>query len=154
MAKKELLFSKGYHLEVTSWENDGDNYKTVTEFCGDNEADAKTLLKFCKEFWSSHHSGKEIGIGNMMEYDYEEAGKKAQDYLRNNKDVLEALNRFYKKTINVEDEDEVYDLIIADFNGNLFGNSEYYVARVFDRARIIHSPEDTYVEVVGSASRR
>jgi hypothetical protein len=150
---KELLFKKGYHLEVTSWENDGDNVKTTTKFCGEDEETAKTLLRFCKEFWESYHSGNKIGVGNMMDDEIDEAGSKAQSYLKNNPEVLTALNKYYDRVIDVEDQDFVYDVVIADFNGELFGNSEYYIARVFDKGRVIYAPEDAFIEVLITSGR-
>lgn len=148
---KEVLMKKGYTLEVTSWENDADNYKTKSVYCGDNKEDAKALLKLCKELFSSHPNG--IGIGNMMAYDYENAIVKTQEYLVNNPNELKAVNKYYVGDLNIELGDDVQDRLLNDFNFELMGSSEYYCSRVFDKGRIIYTSEDILIEVVEEIDR-
>jgi hypothetical protein len=151
---KEVLFKKGYHLEVESWENDADNFATKRLFVGDDEKTAIALMTICKELFSTYHSGEKIGIGNMMDDDYDKAGQKCVDYFSTRPEAREAMNTFYKTTIDFTENDEVYDMIVADFNGDIMGSSEWYCSRVFNSARVIYAPEDVEIDVVAKSSRR
>ena len=150
---KEILMKKGYTLEVTSWENDADNYKTKSIYCGDNEEDAKALLKLCKELFSSHHNGNCIGIGNIMEDDYERAIDRTQEYLDNNPSIVQAVNKYYNCDLDISEGDDIHDIVIADFNFEILGSSEYYCSRVFDKGRVLYTPEDLLVDVLDETDR-
>lgn len=50
----------GYSLSVKTWENDGDNYKTVIKY-GLSFTEAKFLIDICKMFISK----SEGGFGNI-----------------------------------------------------------------------------------------
>ena len=62
----KLVVKKGYTIEVTSWENDGDNYKTKTLTVDDKEQSI-AILDMCKNLFTSHHDTDNTGIGNMMD---------------------------------------------------------------------------------------
>lgn len=149
---KEVLFKKGYHLEVTSWENDADNYQTNRLFVGLDQDLALTLLRVCKELFNSKNKDKKA-IGNILSDEYEKAGEIAQEYLKENPKVLEALNKLYDTNIDVNDFDFVYDIVIGSFNSNILGTSEYYCSRVFDYGRIIYTPIDLEFDVILELNR-
>ena len=63
MSKK--VISKGYTVEVTSWENDGDNYKTKSATY-DTKEEALAVKALCLSVFNSCNNG-DAGIGNMCE---------------------------------------------------------------------------------------
>jgi len=63
MSKK--VISKGYTVEVTSWENDGDNYKTKSATY-DTKEEALAVKAMCLSLFNSCNNG-DGGIGNMCE---------------------------------------------------------------------------------------
>ena len=66
--------SKGYTLEVVSWENDADNYQThlVTV---DSEDKALALKEMCDELFNSYHSCDK-GISNDCKEELEDKDEK------------------------------------------------------------------------------
>lgn len=65
--KSDVLKSKGYEVQCTSWENDGDDYRTNSVFFKENEDAlfAIELLKKCKSRNNRHNPG--IGNSNVNE---------------------------------------------------------------------------------------
>jgi hypothetical protein len=122
---KKKVINKGYTLTVTSWENDGDNYKTKSKTVETSE-EALKINKICKELFVSCNNG-EGGIGNSMENEEKET---LLNYIDN--------NPFMTLT-----EDYINNLAYE-----LMGGSEYYDYRVFESCVITYSPEDVYVEEV------
>lgn len=137
---KIKIISQGYTLSVTSWENDGDNYKTESITLEDKEL-AIAVAKMCKELFVSSNNG-EGGIGNMMEEDDKEAREVILPYMK-------AHTELYPKIRNNKkiSDDTLVD-ICMEYNSNLMGGSEYYYSRVFDSATLTYSPEDVYLETI------
>ena len=60
----KVLYKAGYTVRVTSWENDGDNYKTVDFHVGEKEK-VDVVVKFANLFISN--SNNPSGIGNLSD---------------------------------------------------------------------------------------
>ena len=131
------VINKGYTLSVTSWENDGDNYKTETQTY-DSKEEAIKMAKMCKELFVSCNS-KIKGIGNTNEGDEEEAEETILEWLEKNP-------TFFENQANLDDEELINK--IMNLNCNLMGSSEYYYSRVFASALITYSPEDIFLEEI------
>ena len=133
MSNKILVIKKGYTLKVVSWENDGDNYKTIYQTYQDKTY-AKNIKKLCLELFLSKNNS-EYGIGNTTPDDnsYQET---ILSYLEENPDIIAG-----------ETNDEKIDNVM-DINYDLLGDSEYYISRVCDSAIITYSPEDLYLEII------
>jgi len=123
--EKVLVAKKGYTIEVVSWENDGDNYKTNYLTVGSKE-EALKIQKICKELFCSCHNG-ESGIGNST--DGETYGA-IEDYLEENPEIGFSVDR------------------IDELASDLLGYSEFYDYRVCERSTITFLEEDVYAEVI------
>ena len=170
---KKLVFEKGYTLEVTSWENDGDNYRTKSHHMETKE-EAEEVRKMCKEIFIGCHNG-ENGIGNLMEDEYSQGEYIILDYLTRNQKLIkinglntiksmkkDILTEFSNDGITEENYKEYagdyYEENKAAFEGwidmarkynySLMGGSEYYYSRVFESSTLYHSPEDIYLKII------
>jgi hypothetical protein len=119
---KELVIEKGYTLTVTSWENDGDNYRTESMTVETLE-EARRIYRVCNELFKSD----EGGVGNSMDGESEEA---IEEYIENNPEL------------NLTEEE------IRDLSYDLMGSSEYYDYRVCESVSVTYSPEDIYLEKI------
>lgn len=122
---KKLVIEKGYTIEVTSWENDGDNYNTES-ITVETLEEARKIYRVCNELFKSCNNG-EGGIGNSMGGECEEV---IEEYIKNNPEL------------NLT-EDE-----ISDLSYDLMGSSEYYDFRVCESVSVTYSPGDIYLEEI------
>jgi hypothetical protein len=122
---KELVIEKGYTLEVTSWENDLDNYNTESMTVETLE-EARRIYRVCTELFKSCNNG-EGGIGNSMSGECEDV---IEEYIKDNPEL------------NL-DEDTISNLAYE-----LMGSSEYYDYRVCESVSVTYSPEDIYLEKI------
>lgn len=134
MAKK-VVAKKGYTIEVTSWENDGDNYNTK-RMTVDNKEYALAILDMCKTVFASCNNGKG-GIGNMNGGESDGAPDIIMNYLVNYPIIKKGRT----------DQDEIIDMVM-DINYELMGSTEWYYSRVFEKGIIFYSPEDVEVEEI------
>ncbi len=126
------VLSKGYTIEVTSWENDADNYDT-RNMTFDSKEYALAVLHLCETVFVSCNNG-DGGIGNMTDM--------------NNDNVSDIIEKYIEKNPFLgKDEDYIIDFVM-DINYDLMGVSEYYFSRVFESAILYYSPEDVYAEKV------
>jgi len=131
MSEQKLVVREGYTLEVVSWENDGDNYRTKSMTFDDKET-AVLVLEMCKVLFDSGN-----GIGNMMKDEYTQAKSKIIDYMKSHPSLCD----------DATDGDELVT-ICMDYNYKLFGNSEYYYSRVFESGVVYYSPKNIYFDIV------
>ena len=114
MGKK--VISKGYTLEVKSWENDGDNSRTINHTVESRE-EAHRLYRLCKELFPSKNYSK-YGVGNSMDNDFKDDIFK---YIRDNQDLFSDFGK-------IENFDELYeDLLEVDFCEELKGKQDVFV---------------------------
>lgn len=174
MTKKKVI-NKGYTVEVISWENDGDNYKTKSSTFETLE-EAKAVKHMCENLFISNYDDKTLG--NKMDDEYEDCMLIAARYLVENPHLL-SLNKGVIKPLDLKDEIiteyeeelqqdpnlkweelipeylEVKEDLVGDWwdtishiNSELLGYSEYYFSRVCESCTIFFSPEDVYLEVI------
>jgi len=134
MSLKKKVISKGYTLEITSWENDGDNYRTKTKTVETKE-EAEKLVKICNELFAGCCNG-EGGVGNSMEG---ESDWVLLEYVEDHPDLFPEL-------------DPTDESAISDYFSNLayelMGSSECYDFRVCESVTVTYSPEDVYLEEI------
>lgn len=173
MLNKKLVASKGYTLYVTSWENDGDNYKTNTLTVQDKEH-AIIIVKMCKDLFKSFDEDEFTGIGNTIEDSFEEEMAKniIIDYLIKNPEIfkyydVKTIDDYKEDIIKLFPDEDNYIEYVPDFmnentkikekfvnfvmdkiNRPLLGYcfDEGYFSRVFDSYEITYSADDIYVE--------
>lgn len=113
----------GYLLSITSWANDGDNYKTIT-IDGLMEQDVVKVLEVCSLFTS-------YAFGNIYE------GTEAEVSLASAA-VLNVL------TLNGVVSGEEYNYAkedCCDYIAQYLGREEGYSFRVFDTYKVYYLPE-------------
>jgi len=136
---KVLVVSKGYTVEVTSWENDGDNYATNKKTYKTKEQ-SLVVLDICKNVFASHNNGGG-GIGNMS--CGESTTPIINEYLGKNPNVTKVLCEIFEDD---GDDTDVGSDLVDEIKYELMGSSEYYASRVFESGTIYYSPEDVYLE--------
>ena len=134
------VISKGYTLSVTSWENDGDNYRTES-ITIDNKELAIAVARMCKELFASSNNG-EGGIGNLMEDDDKKAKKIILSYMKAHPELYPKIRN------NKKISDDKLIRICMEYNCDLMGGSEYYYSRVFDSFSLTYAPEDIFLEEI------
>lgn len=133
--EQKTVVKKGYTIEVTSSENDGDNYKTRSMTISSKEL-ALAILQMCKDIFVSCSNG-DGGIGNMMDDDYHDACGIIMNYVADKPILTEGLTG----------EDDIVNSIM-DINYALMSSSDFYYSRVFENGTVFYSPEDINVEVI------
>jgi hypothetical protein len=129
MAKRKIL-SKGYTLEVDSWENDGDNYKTKRF-----EVDSREEAIFIKELCTKLFISSNPGISNRIVAPAEKDAK-----------ILEfARNYAYVEVFN---DLELLDYV-SEIAHNTVENTECGCCiRVCSGCIILYSDKDIFVDTV------
>lgn len=143
---KEIMLNRGYHVTVTSWENDADNYNTKTIVVQDRE-EVDILVTLFDLLGSS--SRNSCDFGNMYEPDKAEREAFANTvaaipgmiaYLEKHFDWLkEAMNN---PECSVEYMDAVMDIL---YDVGLTG-SEHFYTRVCDKVTVFYVEQDVYAE--------
>jgi hypothetical protein len=173
---QKKVVSKGYTLEVESWENDGDNYRTKSKsMTFDSIEEAEAVKHMCEELFSCSGDG-DGGIGHLMDDEYENAKNSIVVYLVNNPTLLYINNvdntpESFKVAVEEEfsehldkhdwkeclgeyleglDGDELnsWTGMVNHYNYELLGSSEYYYSRVYDRSTLYYSEQDVYCTVI------
>jgi len=107
--RQKKIASKGYTLEIDSWENDGD-YAKCESYVFETKEEAIEVLKMAKKIWvsSSNNTG---GIGNLMNDKYKVAATIIIHYFIENPKLLEmneltTINDLKDKVIEFFKDDE------------------------------------------------
>jgi hypothetical protein len=143
---KEIMLMRGYHITVTSWENDADNYNTKTIVIQDREE--VDILVALFELLGSQ-SRNSCDFGNMYEPSDEDRQKFAEAvaalpgmiaYLEQNFEWLkEAME---DPECGADYMDAVMDIL---YDVGLSG-SEYYYTRVCEKITVFYVEHDVYAE--------
>lgn len=135
------VINKGYTLTVTSWENDADNYKTISKTV-DTKEEAKVwydMMQLCK---SENNLPKNvIKLGNT----YNGFNKEQEEVAKN------FMKEYHKVLIPNDDIEENEENLVDWFcglAGDLLGYSENYACRVMESCIVTYSPEDIYLEEI------
>ncbi len=164
------VINKGYTVEVVSWENDGDNYRTKTKTYKTKE-EAIAVKHMCDNlFKSATNNGG--GIGNLMDYETTEAYTVILNYFADNPTLLEINNISTINSLKTKIQEEFpeagedwfdyrYDYLEEDedtaghyidgtmhYGRDLMGCSEHYYSRISESATIYYSAEDVFLEEV------
>ncbi len=135
--KSVTVIPPGYRLTVTSWENDGDNYRTKTVE-GLSEGRLRYYVDLIKRFASSSNGGLERGfIGNLFEPNEREE----QIYLKAMIEVLKT----HRNEFNFEDDEalETYADCIGDqilYSLGLTGGD--FFTRVMESFKVEYVPHE------------
>lgn len=170
------IISKGYTVELTSWENDGDNYRTKSQTY-DTKEEALAIKSLCLSVFQSCNNG-ETGIGNMM--DDEDPTPIIVEYVIHNPQILDFSDdenlikpsslkeliekKFPEEIKRYEWQELIHDYlecadngesikkqwynIIMEYNGQLLGYSEYYISRIAENVSVYYSDKDIYLEEI------
>lgn len=132
-----IAVKKGYTIAVTSWENDGDNYRTKS-ITVDSKEKTEAIVKLCDTVFQSCHNYKGFkGIGNMMEDEGEHAREIILPFMKANPVLC-----------NGETNDDVLVEICENLKDELMGGSEWYYSRVCEKVIVTYSDKDIEVEEV------
>ncbi len=142
--EKELVYKKGYHLKVVSWENDADNYRTKFVHYESKEK-AQMVQTVCLDLFKSCNNG-DGGIGNSCNHHLSRATITTENFIEKNPEISKALGLTLEHDEYCE-EDMMTDTVL-DLAYSLMGWSEWYLARVCESATLYYVPEDLYIEVV------
>lgn len=129
----------GYQIQITSWENDADHYNTVIK-SGLTKDTAKFLLRFA-ELFKSANNHRDPGFGNQCrdhdETDWDALSTKFSTLVLK---YPSALKEIGWDTLDIKEDDYLRDAI-HELHYELFGGSEYFSFRVFDKAESYYYPE-------------
>lgn len=158
---------KGYILEVTSWENDGDDYDTIQKR-GVSTGLVDVVTKLFPLFKSKHSRNDRTGFGNTSEnevdnWDLVEASWFALKEL--DKQIVYRVLGCDIMSLDFESDDDISDEVIEDIGdklkdfvrSNITGYSEYYDFRVAEQLKVYYLSEDVIipsVETISSLSNR
>jgi hypothetical protein len=138
----KLTIPKGYRLNITTWENDADNYRTKT-LVGLTEVQTNLYTSLAKMAYSKNNN--EGCFGNM----YEPSANDRETY----EQALNVLGVQYKDVINnhcgeVIPDDNYAEVLFDVFVYNLgLRGSEFYL-RVTESFTVEYYPEDVYAQDV------
>lgn len=128
------IIKAGYRITVTSWENDADNYNTVT-IDGLDEQEARYHVDLLKLIKSSHCNDKTV-FGNM--YEPRDSEIKAFE---------EAIEGVFYKHGKSFPPDMTLD-IAMDILSDYTGYGEGYTTRVAEKITVEYVPEEIFIEDV------
>jgi aromatic ring hydroxylase len=134
--------NKGYTLTVTSWENDGDNYRTKSKTVQTLE-EAKVwneMMQMC----TSKNTSEEVKLGNTYDGYDEKQEQLILDFIKKHH------NTFNISQKDLEDLEDTYDFIelFSDLSCELLGGSEDYMCRVMESCIVTYSPVDVIPEII------
>jgi hypothetical protein len=133
-----LSKAKGYHIVVTTWENDGDNYATESVHFADR-TEAENAVKIIRMFTSRNNS-KNPGIGNLQERDTSKIFEAFHKLIEENPGIIPV-------SIDDIEEDNISPYDLLEFVPDVgIGSSEYYLTRVVDKIVVEYYPEDVHCE--------
>lgn len=120
---------KGYKLTVTTWENDGDNYKTEFLY-GLSKEEVLFYVELCKTFDRNTH----YELSNNYDLD--------DDQLKQYNQLIANLCEKHAATI------EQYDIDVEDDLYNLSISSGEWMVRVVEEFSVEFIPDDILIEDV------
>lgn len=170
---KKKVISKGYTVEVTSWENDGDNYRTKT--CTyETLEEASAVKHMCDNLFQACYDEETVGNKMWDEMDecdwiivkyfikhpylllleYPDGFERLKPQVEEDfKEYLDASTCTWLDCLQeyLEDKPSVINTwanIVKHYKYNLLGSSEYYYSRHSESCEVYYSPEDIYLTKV------
>ena len=111
--KTQVMFEKGYTLEVESWENDGDNYRTKY-YHVDTIEGVDAIIKICDNMFDMSYTPTH-SISNNIYNSFEDYEDIVKDFFEQNEDV----RKYFKLDDNFSNEDVIF--IIQELGYELMG---------------------------------
>lgn len=163
MKNKQKSIKAGYRVHVTTWENDGDNYKTKTVE-GLTENETHFLVEFCKLFYSGNQQDGCYGNlchGEVCKHalvkDVVKIAKKLPVDGKIFGSLQEVVGEFNKIIDGLTEDIDYLDLdkefvkssfAVISYIASLFGftQSEYYTFRVFSEIEIDYIPNEVIIQ--------
>lgn len=152
---------KGYIVEVTSWENDGDDYDTIQKF----EADSgfvEVVQRLAPLFKSrcnnkgcfGNTSDGDVDMYNLAEAAYEalKTMEASVVYKVIGYDILSL--QFENEAIPFEKFEEAGEAVKEFVRNNMTGWSEYYDFRVVEEVKVYFLPEDVIIPQVEEIGKK
>lgn len=137
---KELKKKKGYEVIVTSWENDGDNYKTISMQFDTQDESYFVHDLLCKFTTSKAHKFDITNPDYLGNRDINEL------YTKIFADHVESLYNLHKLPVEYADAGWVDEVIVYELMGGVWCEGERL--RVVESVKVVKYLEDVYVEVV------
>lgn len=126
------MIKAGFMLEITSWENDADNYKTI-QISGLTKEKCQLYINIIKLFKCNHYSN-DNNFGNLYaEYDSPVVGKAS--------DAVVALLVNFDEIDGVNEREHALEEI-ADYMTQFLGCGKNYVFRAYDSHKVYFVPTD------------
>jgi hypothetical protein len=128
------IIRKGYRITVTSWENDADNYNTLSRD-GLDQKEVECYVEMLKLLKGSYCNDKKV-FGNLYEpRDHEVA-------------EFEAAIRPIMDKHGIKYDDDYPADTFCDLVGEFTGYGEGYMTRVVESLVVEYVPEDIIIEDV------
>lgn len=139
----QVLYTKGYLIRVTSWENDADNYKT-SEIQAETEQEARAVVEFCALF--SNANPNTIGNIYYPEWESKERGHAHSVILEFHKSNAGFIDADTPAENDPYSEDDYVIEAYLDFAYDLGLRGGEFFTRVCDSVEIFRIPTDVLVE--------
>lgn len=140
-----MQIKAGFRLEVETWENDADNYRTKV-LDGLTEAEVKFYVELAKAHYSMNGLRKK-GFGNMYEPGFNEKEEYADAMRAIFRKHISVLNKIWDDFEPSWIDEESFLDMVRSVNYELgIGGSEYYFTRVTDSIKVSYTPVDIYLE--------
>lgn len=127
---KDKVIKAGYNVEVTTWENDGDNYNTKT-FVFKTLEEVKLFHKFLMYFECDSYGNGYLGVEEVLAT----LSKEAPDVLNWLVSLYPGKLRSWENSL----EERAVHMAIADYIG-WWCDGDYF--RTFDSAKYYYVPEE------------
>jgi hypothetical protein len=137
----------GYRITVTSWENDADNYRTITRD-GFSFKQAQLICELLSHMGSRSNAPKEaLQFGNMYEPEFGNDGEAVVEFWREllAKHPVAAKELEFVPGEDIDDEDLFYQFgeVVSEFTG-----SGDFFTRVVENVKVEYLPHDITLENV------
>jgi hypothetical protein len=128
--------SKGYTLEIVSWENDADNYRTKYLTIEDEDL-ARSVYKMGTTLFKSRNRSN-IAIGNTYDGEEDSMNQRIVTYMRSDKILC--------PSESVSDMELITK--VENYIHNMLGYSEDYHCRVCESIQVTYIEEDVYAKKI------
>lgn len=129
----------GIKLDITSWENDGDNYKTKS-FYGLGEAEVRFYVEFCKLFNSHNGDGDTECFGNIYDaddLDWDALINKVKAVIDKEHSGFAVLQSEWDMILDDEDD---WKNFICELTGKLMSSTEDCYFRAYEGYKAYYIP--------------
>lgn len=126
----------GYRITVTSWENDADNYRTISKD-GLTEAETQSYVDMLKLLKGSYCNNKNV-FGNL----YEPRDSEIEQFKAAICPIMDKHG--------IEYEQEYPTDVFCDIVGDFTGYAEGYLTRVVEKIVVERVPEEIKIEEVSN----